>query len=101
MGISEMALKDAYDFDSLVNEAERLVQDELELQLAREKGLCTCQDCVLDMAAFALNKVKPAYRVSLMGGVYAQSGARSDRAAEITRAVKEAVAKVKANPSHD
>ena len=96
-----MALKDEYDFDSIVNETERLVQDELEIQLARDKDACRCQDCVLDMAAFALNKVKPAYRVSLMGGVYAQSAGGSDHASEITRAVKEAIAKVKANPSHD
>jgi competence protein ComFB len=96
-----MALKDAYDFDSLVNEAERLVQEELDVQLARDKDACRCQDCVLDMAAFALNKVKPAYRVSLMGGVYARSGAASEHAAEIARAVKDAIVKVKANPSHD
>jgi competence protein ComFB len=94
-----MALKDTYDFDSLVNEAERLVQDELEIQLARDKDVCRCQDCVLDVAAYALNKVRPAYRVSLMGSVYART--RSEHAAEIARAVAEGIAKVKANPSHD
>ena len=96
-----MALKDSYDFDMLVNEAESLVLAELETQIARTPGLCTCQDCVLDMAAFALNKVKPSYRVSLMGSVYARAGARADYAREITQAVKEAVEKVRANPSHD
>jgi competence protein ComFB len=96
-----MALKDQYDFDSLVNEAERLVLDELETQLMQLKDVCTCQDCVLDMAAFALNKVKPAYRVSLLGSVYARSSPKADHVAEITRAVQEGIAKVKANPSHD
>ena len=96
-----MALKDVYDFDGLVNEAERLVLTELEAQMAAAPDLCTCQDCVLDMAAFALNKVKPAYRVSLMGSVYTRSSAQAERTQEIRRAVAEAIQKVKANPSHD
>jgi competence protein ComFB len=96
-----MGLRDAYEFDSLVNEAERMVLSELEIQIAREKGLCTCQDCVLDMAAFALNNVKPRYRVSLMGSVYAKSADHAHDALAIRRAVHEAVQKVRANPSHD
>jgi competence protein ComFB len=96
-----MAFDDTYDFDSLVNEAERMVIQELETQLKGAVGLCTCQDCVLDMAAFALNNVKPAYRVSLMGGVYAKSGGNSASARGITAAVRDAIARVKANPSHD
>ena len=64
-------------------------------------GVCTCQDCVLDMAAFALNYVKPAYQVSLMGRVYAQSGTNAQHAQEIARAVRTAIARIKSNPSHD
>jgi len=96
-----MGLRDDYDFDTLVNEAERLVISELEIQISKAQGLCTCQDCVLDMAAYALNKVKPSYRVSLMGSVYARSGVRAEYAREITQGVREAIEKVKANPSHD
>jgi competence protein ComFB len=96
-----MALRDSYDFDSLVNEAERLVLGELESRVAADPGICRCQDCVLDMAAFALNNVKPAYRVSLMGSVYARAGSREEYVKDIKRAVDEAVKKVKANPSHD
>jgi competence protein ComFB len=96
-----MALKDKYDLDSLVNEAERLVLSELETQLAAEKDACTCQECVLDMAALALNNVKPAYRVSLLGSVFARTTGQADQAREIHRAVHQAIQKVKANPSHD
>jgi competence protein ComFB len=96
-----MALKDRYDFDMLVNEAEGLVLAELEAQIGHTPGLCTCQDCVLDMAAYALNKVRPSYRASLMGSVYAKAAVRPDYAREISAAVREAIAKVKANPSHD
>jgi competence protein ComFB len=96
-----MALRDEYDFDSLVNEAERAVLAELEAQMGRDKELCRCQDCVLDMAAYALNNVKPTYRVSLMGTVYARAGTDTEHAKEIRRAVSEAIRKIKANPSHD
>jgi competence protein ComFB len=96
-----MALRDSYDFDSLVNEAERMVLDELEDQLARVADACTCQECVLDMAAFALNNVKPSYRVSLMGSVYARSADKAEYNREIRRVVGEAIEKVKSNPSHD
>ncbi len=89
-----MALKDSYDFDMLVNEAETLVLAELEVQMARTPGVCTCQDCVLDMAAYALNKVRPSYRASLMGSMYAKATVRSDYAREITNAVREAIQKV-------
>jgi competence protein ComFB len=96
-----MALRDEYDFDSLVNEAERMVLDDLEVQLAGRTDLCTCQECVLDMAAFALNNVKPSYRVSLMGSVYARSADKAGYAREVSRVVRESIEKVKSNPSHD
>ena len=85
----------------LVNEAEGLVLTELEAQMTRTPGLCACQDCVLDMAAYALNKVHPSYRASLMGSVYAKATLRPEYMREITLAVREAIEKIKANPSHD
>ncbi len=96
-----MSITDKYDFETLVNDAEQMVLRELETQLAAAVDVCNCQDCVLDMAAFALNNVKPTYRVSLLGRVYAQSGSNAQHAQAITRAVRDAIAKVKANPSHD
>ena len=96
-----MPFADTYDFDSLVNEAERMVIQELETQLKGAVGVCTCQDCVLDMAAFALNNIKPTYRVSLMGSVYARSASNTAYTQGISRAVRDAIARVKANPSHD
>ncbi len=96
-----MALREDYDWESLVNDSERLVILELEKQLATAEGQCMCQDCVLDMAAFALNKVKPSYRVSLLGSVYAKQSAKAEHAEAVRHAVEEAIKKVHANPSHD
>ncbi len=96
-----MGLKEDYDFDILVNEAENLIIKELEIQISATPGVCSCQDCVLDMAAYALNKVKPNYRASLLGKLYAADTDRGEYAREITAAVEEAVRKVQANRSHD
>jgi competence protein ComFB len=98
-----MGIREDYDFSLLVNEAERMVSDELERALAARsgEGICICQDCVLDMAAFALNSLKPAYRASLLGKMYANAMDRGVYAEEVRKAVDAAITKVHANPDHD
>ena len=98
-----MALSENYNLEYLVNEAERLVLEELENQLAEAKewGICTCEECVLDMAAYALNNTKPVYRVSLMGKMYASAMKGTDYEEKIKSTVSDAIDKIKSNPSHD
>jgi competence protein ComFB len=99
-----MGIRDDYDFGILVNEAERMVTDELERRLAElaDPSICVCQDCVLDMAAFALNALKPVYRVSLLGTMYAHAMDEGGYyALEVKTAVDAAITKVHANPAHD
>jgi competence protein ComFB len=93
---------DTYDFQFLANESERIVLDELELQLAKQSpSLCRCNDCVVDMAALALNNIKPLYRCSLLGSLYAKT-VINDSAYKRTVefAVKDAIKKIGDNPSH-
>jgi len=92
---------ESYDFESLVNEAERLVIDEMARQLSKHSGLCTCQECVLDIAAYALNNVKPRYRASLLGSIYARRSADEEYAREVRKAVGEAIRRIRNNPAHD
>jgi competence protein ComFB len=98
-----MALIDNYDFELLKNEAEKLVLDELGRQLEAFEGeICTCNDCVVDMAAMALNAVKPYYRFSLLGTLYsARAVSEESYAAGVKEAVSNAIEKVRMNPSHD
>ena len=99
-----MAFIDDYDFDFLKNEAEKLVITELGRQLeVYTKPVCKCNDCVLDMAALALNSVKPLYRVSLLGKLYTAVSAMDENAfpRDIKNAVNKAVEHVRKNPSHD
>lgn len=93
-----MALEHRYNLDDLTNDSERLVFDELERQLDEaEDSVCRSEDCVLDMAAYALNHVQPKYRANLMGRLYAQAE-DEERAAEVREAVREAIRKVSENP---
>jgi competence protein ComFB len=98
-----MAFIDQYDFDLLKNEAEILVRHELgrQLEVYREP-ICRCNECVLDMAAMALNSIKPLYRVSLLGGLYAAQAINEKTYADsVQAAVCGAIEKVRKNPSHD
>ena len=98
-----MAFIDDYDFQFLKNEAENLVLKELERQLeSYSVPICRCNDCIVDMAAMALNTVKPVYRVSLLGTLYA-ANAMDQRvyATSVRDAVFKAIEKVRKNPSHE
>ena len=98
-----MAFADVYDFELLKNEAENMVLHELEQQLENEpEEVCRCNECVVDMAAIALNSVKPLYRFSLLGTLYAAQAMNEQSYADsIQEAVARAIEKVKANPAHD
>jgi competence protein ComFB len=98
-----MAFIDNYDLENLANEAERLVKEELGRQLESYQGeICLCNDCVVDMAAMSLNSVKPLYRYSLLGTLWASAAMEDDAyALSIKEAVSAAIEKVRANPSHD
>jgi competence protein ComFB len=96
-----MGFREQYNFENLTNAAEGLIVDELGRQLDETSKVCKCQDCVLDMAAFALNQVKPYYRVSLMGRLYADSAHTQAFGGELKKAVTAAIKKIIMNPSHD
>lgn len=88
-----MALADKYNFEDLSNGAEALVLDEMERQLADRPESDLPEDTILDIAAYALNHVKPRYRVNLLGRLYTQNASESDQA-EIAAAVTAAIRRV-------
>ena len=97
-----MAFKDEYEFENLKNEAENLIIKDLERQLESfPEPICRCNECILDMAAIALNTVKPLYRVSLLGSLYTASAMEQKvYATSVREAVFKAIEKVRKNPSH-
>jgi competence protein ComFB len=96
-----MEIMNKYDFSLLRNDAERFMIDELDKQLKEVEDMCKCEECILDIATFALNKIKPRYHVSLLGQLYSKSTGDKKYMDEVKKAVKSAIEKVKNNPSHD
>ncbi|MDR0408929.1 MAG: late competence development ComFB family protein [Spirochaetaceae bacterium] len=98
-----MAGIEGYNFENLSNITEKLALAELGRQLDNETDdICKCNDCVVDMAAIALNRLKPVYRSSLLGELYTDEAARDKNYVKsVSDAVKFAIEKVRANPSHN
>lgn len=98
-----MSIKDNYNFAPLVNEAENLIIEELgrQLELEENEDMCKCQDCILDIVALALNNVKPAYRSTFTGVIYAQQLHTEENIKLYADEVRKAIEKVRAHPSHD
>ena len=98
-----MSFEEDYEFHMLKNEMEVLVIRELERQLSSgNEGMCRCKDCVLDVAAIALNNVQPLYRISLLGTLYASSAiSDKDITNQVMHVVQQAIKKVTENPAHD
>lgn len=98
-----LKLKDRLNLTLLVNEAESIIIGEVENQLSEidDDSICTCDDCLLDIVALALNNVKPAYRSSYTGVIYAQQLHSDENKKLYAEEVKKAIAKVRKNPSHD
>lgn len=94
-----MALSHKYDLSELTNQMENYVFDELERQLdtISDEDICKCNDCVLDMACFALNNLTPRYRSSLMGSLYAEVN-RDEVKRSVSGSVGDAVQKISQNP---
>jgi competence protein ComFB len=97
-----MAGIEEYDFQNLSNVAEKIVLEELGHQLDEcTLDICRCNDCVVDMAAMALNAVKPLYRCSLLGELYTAEAMNDEAYAKnVKKVVKLAIEKVSSNPSH-
>jgi len=94
-----MALSDRYDLSHMANQMENFVFEELERQLDEiaDEDICKCNDCVVDMACYALNHLGPRYRSSLMGSLYARI--ESDEVKEsVQKNVAEAIQKISQNP---
>jgi len=56
-----MAFRDSYDTRHLVNVMEDFVFDAIDAVMPNHPEMCKCQDCMLDVAAIALNSLPPRY----------------------------------------
>ena len=95
-----MSFKKKYPVQSLINENEDDVFIILDKILGEGKDICLCPDCVLDMAAIALNNLAPRYRVLLIRPVHRDSDLTKARLQKVEEVVRRAVEVVKKKPHH-
>lgn len=86
----------------IVNIVEKMVWDKLDIVLDKKGDICRCEKCRADIAAYALNKLKPRYVTSEKGEVFVRAQYMDvDLAAAILVALTEAAEVVGKNPRHD
>lgn len=85
---------------AIVNVMEQLVDEKLTVLLKDEKR-CTCERCVEDMKAIALNKLPPKYVSTNNGELFTKLNASArQNAVDIEIAVAAALEMVASHPSH-
>lgn len=83
------------------NYMEEVVEDLLPRLLEGYEGICTCEKCLDDIRAIALNNLKPAYFVTRKGFLFTKmeetlTQSKTDVIHELTNAIE----KVSKNPMH-
>lgn len=86
----------------IINIVENMVWDKLDTVLSKKEGICKCEKCRADIAAYALNKLKPRYVSSEKGEVFVKAQYMDiDLSAAILVVLTEAAEVVGKNPRHD
>jgi len=103
-----MSFRDSYNIGNLINVSEKLVFDAIDAVMPGHPEMCKCQDCVLDVAAIALNSLPPRYRASkfvalprnVPGLRYYVPEEEKDMVEQARAAVEAAIERVKEHPNH-
>lgn len=95
-----MPLIDEYDFSIIENTIKETVINTLEDELKNYSDICQCEECIIDIVCYALNRIKPNYTASLYGALYSKADAEN-RAEDIREQVISAIEFVSSNASHD
>ena len=95
-----MKLDERYNLENMRNRAEEMVFSAIEKQIEKGGDMCTCEECVLDLAAWTLNHVKPQYCTSLLAPLTPRPETERALAVEIELALASGLKKLKSHPHH-
>lgn len=85
----------------LKNYMEVIVKHQMK-DVLKDIDMCKCEKCVLDIAAIALNELKPKYIVSEKGELYSKLDTlKKQFDVDVTAVIAKAALIVKRNPRHD
>lgn len=84
------------------NIMERIVWDNMEAVMDHKPGMCRCETCKSDIAAYALNKLKPHYVATVKGSAITRAQFMDNQYyLDLIIILTEAVEKVSAHPRHN
>ncbi|RQD67232.1 MAG: competence protein ComFB [Tindallia sp. MSAO_Bac2] len=85
----------------LKNHMEIVVDRMLKKFIEKDSDICQCENCILDIKAFALNNLPPQYFVTEKGEVYTKAKDLTIQfEADVVRALIQGIEKVKTHPRH-
>jgi competence protein ComFB len=95
-----MRLEQEYNLDQVRNRSADLVIARVEQLLAEEHDMCRCEQCVLDLVAWALNHVSPQYGASMLEPLSPNPDQVRKVQIEIELAIEQGLKRVRARPGH-
>ena len=95
-----MALRERYDLESIRNKTKELVYERIEKLLEEGEDFCKCETCVLDLAAFTLNRVTPRYTTSMLGDLHPDRVLEKKIQVEIDLALRAGLKQLREHPHH-
>jgi len=95
-----MKLNERYDLENLKNRAEDMIFEAIEKRIESGVDMCTCRECVLDLAAYALNHVTPRYYTSLLAPLHPTPEVAPKARVEIDLAIAAGLKKIRSHPHH-
>jgi competence protein ComFB len=96
-----MALEDRYNFDTIRNLTAEAVYGRVDRLLSEREDVCSCQTCVLDLVAYALNHVTPRYQTSLLGSLHPDNVREKKMEVEIDLALQAGVKRLREHAHHE
>lgn len=88
--------------EGLKNVMEEAVEYQLNRLLPTMPNICSCDQCRLDMASFALNRLSPQYVRTDMGALFQKLNNSAPQAeVEVLTTVMSAINMIGSHPKHD
>jgi competence protein ComFB len=95
-----VSLSERYPLDRIRNQTAEMIHDAVERLVDQQPGLCRCEECVLDLVAYALNRATPRYATSLLGPIAPDPVLERRIRMEIELALAAGTRKLKEHPHH-
>jgi len=87
---------------AIENIVEKIIWDNMDAVIDQKAGMCRCDTCKSDIAAYALNKLKPHYVSTVKGSAVTRAQfIETQSYLDLIIILTEAVERVSANPRHN